>query len=370
MDEQRFLDLLFGRVPRARWSHGLVVLTALVFSVQAATAGALWHIPAEWLVRLGGNQARLVLDGQFWRLPASIFLHGGLIHLGLNMLALWQVGAFVERLHGRAGLLLIYLMSGLLGALTSLWWQPGPVSVGASGAVFGLTGALAGWLLVRRGEMPLAMLREVRSGVVAFIGYSLFAGFMVPGVDNAAHVGGLLAGVVLGAGMAVSVAQPLRTVWLRPLSWAAVLLVALAGLGLWLAANHPTQPAEASQDQQLLRNLALQDMSLTQRTQQVLGALQTRQISATEAATRLENEVLPGWQQVEGMLSGLDGDAERKQMLMQYSDLRAQSVSALVRALAHGERQSLDQAENLRLRAENLLLQWQLREARQDRSGR
>ncbi|MDQ8023062.1 MAG: rhomboid family intramembrane serine protease [Moraxellaceae bacterium] len=370
MDEQRFLDLLFTRVPVARWTRGLVVLTALAFVVQAATATALWNIPADWLIRLGGNQARLVLDGQPWRLLTSIFLHGGLIHMALNMFALWQVGALVERLHGRAGLLLIYLLSGLVGALTSLWWQPGPVSVGASGAVFGLTGALAGWLLIQRGEMPLAMLREVRSGLVAFIGYSLFAGFMVPGIDNAAHVGGLLAGLLLGAGMAVSVTRSLRSVWTRPTSWIAILLVASIGAGLWLAAGHKTQPAAISQDQQLLRNLALQDMSLTQRTQQVLGALQVRDITPAEAANRLDADVLQGWRQLEGMLGGLEGDAERKQILMQYTDLRAQSVSALVRALEQGDRHSLDQAENLRLRAENLLLQWQLREARLQRPAR
>ena len=142
------------------------------------------------LLKLGANHAPLVMQGEAWRLVAAMFLHGGLLHIGLNMFALYQAGQIVERLFGAGGFLLLYLGAGIAGNVASMWWNPQAVSVGASGAVFGVYGALLAYLRAQPGSMPMSVFNQIRSSTLAFIGYSLFAGVALPGIDNGAHVGG------------------------------------------------------------------------------------------------------------------------------------------------------------------------------------
>ena len=95
----------------------------------------------EW----GANFGPKTMDGQWWRLFTSMFLHFGIIHIGFNMWVLWNVGRLVERLVGNFGFALLYVVSGLLGSVASLAWNPTTISAGASGAVFGVVGALIGF---------------------------------------------------------------------------------------------------------------------------------------------------------------------------------------------------------------------------------
>ncbi|GAB3289065.1 rhomboid family intramembrane serine protease [Hymenobacter tenuis] len=152
------------------------------------------------LIRWGSNYSPLTLPYQPWRLLTSCFLHGGVGHLLLNMSSLVFLGLLTERLTGSGRLLLVFLLSGVGGSLLSLLWHPAGInSVGASGAIFGLYGLLLA-TLVRR---PIAFTRAERYTVLLFVLY-LMAGSLAGGLenhttDNAAHVGGLLTGGVLGA---------------------------------------------------------------------------------------------------------------------------------------------------------------------------
>ncbi|NVO31960.1 rhomboid family intramembrane serine protease [Hymenobacter lapidiphilus] len=152
------------------------------------------------LIRWGSNYSPLTLPGQPWRLLTSTFLHGGFGHLLLNLLTLVFLGLLTERLVGSRRLLVVYLLSGVSASLTSLWWHSqGVNSVGASGAIFGLYGLLLATLLRR----PASLSRSERAALGLFVLYfmvnSLVGGLEAHTTDNAAHVGGLLAGAVLGA---------------------------------------------------------------------------------------------------------------------------------------------------------------------------
>jgi rhomboid protease GluP len=152
---------------------------------------------ADSVLRWGADYGPLTLHGQWWRMLVSTFLHFGLIHLLFNMYVLFNIGLFMEVLAGRVPFVALYLVCGLGASATSLAWHPSTVSAGASGAIFGLYGALLGYLTRHRGSIPAESLASQRKGALTFIGYNLLFGLR-PGVDMSAHLGGLATGFVLG----------------------------------------------------------------------------------------------------------------------------------------------------------------------------
>lgn len=147
----------------------------------------------------GANSATAVVrDGEYWRLLTATALHGGVLHLGLNMFALWDAGRRVCRWFGNGQFLLIYLGSGLAGSALSLHFSSQQaVSVGASGAVFGVLGALLVGVHQHRANVPKAMATQLLTSQGVFVALMLVQGFARPGIDNAAHVGGLVVGALM-----------------------------------------------------------------------------------------------------------------------------------------------------------------------------
>lgn len=151
------------------------------------------------LVQWGANATFKTLAGQPWRLVTYMFVHIGVIHLAFNMWAFWYIGQMAERLFGRIEFLFLYLLSGIGGGLASLWWHPVIVSAGASGAIFGVAGAIFASLYLKNREVPTGFLRAHLSSIGAFIFYNLIFGAAIGFVDNADHIGGLLTGAAIGA---------------------------------------------------------------------------------------------------------------------------------------------------------------------------
>ncbi|HEX9940521.1 MAG TPA: rhomboid family intramembrane serine protease [Thermoanaerobaculia bacterium] len=149
------------------------------------------------LVTLGANVPSLVRGGQYWRLVASMFLHIGFFHLLVNGWALYQLGALFEILLGSGWLLLVYFISGIAGSITSVMFSRADLSAGASGAIFGLMGALIAFLLKRR-DVLTPQARSLLLQLLFWAGVNVFLGFSTPGIDNAAHLGGCAAGFLLG----------------------------------------------------------------------------------------------------------------------------------------------------------------------------
>ncbi len=139
----------------------------------------------------------LIVHGQYWRFVAPIFLHVNALHVGLNMLNLVVMGVFVERLVGHLRFLLIYLVTGVVGIIASFYFAPQDISVGASGAIFGLVGAYSMFVLMHRHAFRGGGIFAV-PWLVAVIGLNLSIGLFVHNVDNYAHLGGLISGCLLG----------------------------------------------------------------------------------------------------------------------------------------------------------------------------
>ncbi|MDD3353325.1 rhomboid family intramembrane serine protease [Zoogloea sp.] len=367
MNYDTFINLLFSRVRRADVTLALVVANSLVFLGLAALAGSLMQIPSDVLIRLGGNFAPAVQSGERWRLVTALFLHGGLLHVGLNMLALYQAGQVVERLFGRVGFAVLYLVAGLLASLASLWWRQGPVSVGASGAVFGVYGALLTYLLHQRGSVPAEVFREMRSGTVAFLGYSLFAGFSIAGIDNAAHLGGLLAGAILGLAFARPLVETPPVAWGSPRALGGLLLCGLIGYALWQQTPPVAQALErGSAYQQALQHFALEDQELQREQLALLAAVQSRQVSEAAALDTLEDELIPRWERQIALLSGERAPGEsdwQRTELIHYASARRDASQALVQALQSRQEIWLERARTLQLKADNILLQMRLRQS-------
>src|SRR5262249_23016525 len=126
-------------------------------------------------------------------------------------IALWNVGAFMERLLGSTSFLVLYLLAGLLGSVASVAWNPFVVSAGASGAIFGLYGGLLAFLVRHRALQQHASLAALRTNTLAFLGYNLVYGFIQQGIDMAAHLGGLTGGFVCGFVLTPSLTFPGQT---------------------------------------------------------------------------------------------------------------------------------------------------------------
>jgi len=180
-----------------------------------ASSRSLSPMPATVLA-WGANFGPKTLHGEWWRLFAAMFVHFNILHIAFNMWALANLGQLMERLVGNLGFLLLYLVSGLLGSVASVAWNPEVMSAGASGAVFGVGGALLGFLLLRRDSIPAVVLVPLRNSMFSFIGFNVVFGFLVPGIDNAAHLGGLATGI--GCGLLLShplTHEGVRRRWLR-----------------------------------------------------------------------------------------------------------------------------------------------------------
>ncbi len=176
----------------------LIFLNLLAYAVSAWCGGSLSEIGTRTLVQCGGVYApALVGQGEWWRLLSAMFLHGGMEHLALNMVSLFIVGRMMELYFSRSVYLLLYLLSGIVGFLVSMVVHPMTVSIGASGAIFGIFGAIGGLMLFHRqrlGERFRLFMQEFG----AVLALNLLFGILIPGIDMSAHIGGLTVGFVGG----------------------------------------------------------------------------------------------------------------------------------------------------------------------------
>jgi rhomboid protease GluP len=170
-----------------------------VFLAMALASGSTMDFNGEVMVRFGANFGPFTLSGQWWRLFTYMFLHGGLMHIAFNMWCLWDLGALCESLYGRWTYAAIYLITGVAAGLASVGWNPGTLSVGASGAIFGLAGALIASFYLGEFSVPRVAIQGTLRSLLFFVGFNVLFGTMMSGIDNAAHGGGLVSGLILGA---------------------------------------------------------------------------------------------------------------------------------------------------------------------------
>ena len=174
---------------------------------MALAGSSFEEFSGQILVHFGANFGPYTLSGQWWRLVTYMFLHSGVMHIAFNMWCLWDLGALCESLYGRWTFAAIYLITGVGGGVASLGWNPNVLSVGASGAIFGLAGALVASLYLGEFSLPRAVTSGPLRSLLFFIGFNVVLGNFLGGIDNACHIGGLVSGAILGALIAVVAPQ-------------------------------------------------------------------------------------------------------------------------------------------------------------------
>lgn len=175
----------------------LLAINIVVFIIMVAS-GISWITPqTDQVLRWGADYGPYTLSGQYWRLITSMFLHFGIIHIFGNMWCLWSLGQLAEKLIDSVSLLGLYLVTGIGASLLSLSWDPMRVSAGASGAIFGIAGALISVLYFGRLGLQPAGVRKLLGYVVRFAFLNLLFGLQGH-IDNMAHLGGLVTGLVAG----------------------------------------------------------------------------------------------------------------------------------------------------------------------------
>ena len=176
----------------------LVMANIAWFAIVASQGGG-WLVPqAGVIIHWGSNFGPLTLNGEWWRLFTCMFVHFGLLHLAFNMWVLWSLGRVTERMFGSLHYAVLYVFAGLCGSMASLWWHPNVNSAGASGAIFGILGGLLAFVLNPASGVPPTIVASQRRSIVLFIAYNLIGGITHQGIDNAAHLGGLIGGVLMG----------------------------------------------------------------------------------------------------------------------------------------------------------------------------
>jgi membrane associated rhomboid family serine protease len=222
-------------LPPAPVTKLIVALNTIVFLVMATPSYL--HPDAHTMLQWGADHGpETLVDGQYWRILSSTFLHFDPLHIASNMYALWSVGLAAEYLYGSQKFLFIYLIAGVLASLTSLYFSPQAVSAGASGAVFGAFGAL--WIFLRRHakSFDASYIKSATRSIVFLLILNLAWGLRTPGIDNFAHIGGFVFGAL--AGWACTNANPRSRAWSTNNLIGAVALIALCYYGLHMVEEH------------------------------------------------------------------------------------------------------------------------------------
>jgi rhomboid protease GluP len=177
----------------------LIAANVLVFVAMVASGVSFTEPTPLDALHWGADFGPLTIGaGQWWRVLTACFVHFGIIHIAFNMYVLYQIGPFVQVTFGRARYLAIYFIAGLSGSLLSLYIHPNSVGAGASGAIFGLYGAVFGFLLRERHALNPAAVKSIGRSAGIFIVYNLIFGAMNRTTDVSAHLGGLVAGFLAG----------------------------------------------------------------------------------------------------------------------------------------------------------------------------
>jgi len=240
-----FYEVLVRATPRFFVTPALITVNVAYFVAAVFQGVSPVQPEMRELIDLGAIYGPFVLEGEWWRLASANFVHIGFLHLAFNMWCLWSLGNAAERMFGNLTFLLIYLFSGIGGSLASLAWHPSIVSAGASGAIFGVAGALVSMLYFGHILVPREVVRQMLASLGFFVGFNLLMGSVLPGIDNAGHLGGLVAGLGLGAALHRSLPsgrRPLHRFLIVPATL--LLFVALARMAVERATDNPELLAE------------------------------------------------------------------------------------------------------------------------------
>lgn len=185
-------------ISKYRITYSIIIINIIIYIISAIGSMDLMDMNNKVLLDMGALYApSVVLDNEWWRLFSAMFLHGGMMHIVMNMFSLYIVGKGVEIYFTPSSYLAIYISSGLVGGVVSIYIHQDSIGIGASGAIFGIFGALAGFFLAYKEQINTQSKAFMKSfGTI--IGLNIIIGLSIPSVDMSAHIGGLFIGFLGG----------------------------------------------------------------------------------------------------------------------------------------------------------------------------
>jgi len=350
------LSFLFTASQRAPWVYILISPFAVILSLNilvflAMVVSGVDPVKPETkdLLGWGANFGPRTTGGEWWRLITSTFLHVGLLHLAFNMFVLFQIGPLMQRLMGRTGFVIAYFIAGLAGSLTSVAWNPYVVSAGASGAIFGLYGALLGFALVQRGKVPSEVMSRLVVSAVIFIGFNVAYGFARTGTDMAAHAGGLVGGFICSLGLCggLNTESP-KARMLRNSVVVAVAAILMVGAATALPRTIDLQ-AE-------LKQFAEVESRTMAKFNAGVQNFRIGKLKAGEFASLLEKDVLPEWVLEHDAMSRLNGlplqQGHLVSLIVKYMELRRDAWSDLAKGVRENQVSKLQDSTRKQQEAE------------------
>ena len=340
--QQQFVRRLNAATPRAVVTPALLAINIGVFLAMAALGiSVLGGRPDEYL-RFGANFAPLTTGGEWWRLVTCTFVHFGVVHLAFNMWALWETGWLTERLFGNGGFAALYLFAGVAGGSASMLSNQQVIGVGASGAVFGVFGALLAYMTMQRNSIPASVINRLRVSTSAFVVYSLLYGFTQAGIDNAAHLGGFVGGFAAG----LILARPLDPLTRHRRNVQRALLAALLAAvtlptAAWLTPNSSRVYRQAIALQKEIEVFSAAENELLTAFQGIVEQSHHGKLGDAYALRELRTRILPEWGRVVARLAGVELDANaptRKdyELLMRYAVAQRDTIKAMADYLETG----------------------------------
>lgn len=353
-DPRSTATLTVSGLMRGRWSltpatAALLAGNLTVFVAMLAHGAGLWHSPNDVQLAWGANFGPATRDGEWWRLGTAMFVHFGLVHLAVNMWALWDSCRLVERLYGHWRFLAIYGAGGMAGNLFSLLAHGDlAVSGGASGAIFSAYGALLVWLWLERRQVHPVEFRWLFGGAAAFAAATIAMGLLIPGIDNAAHLGGLVCGALAGRALAkpISAQSPAPGVgrWVAAASFLGVVIALVAALPAPEYRWHEEQKVRTE-----IREFLADDRRIAERWRTIIETRNAQGVSFEELAARIESDVVNEYRDSFEQLSALNLDpaapsANTLELLKRYAQMRGDASHALVEALLQNDPQHIREA--------------------------
>ena len=307
----------------------LIIINVVLFLAMLISSGnisALISPDTNLLIQWGANYKPSTVEGQWWRLFTCMFEHIGIIHLLLNMYALLYVGAYLEPLMGKVRFIISYILTGIMASLTSLWWHDYAVSAGASGAIFGMYGVFLALLLTNLIDKDSR--KSLLQSIGIFVLYNLVFGIRA-GIDNAAHIGGLLSGLIVGFVYYFSLIDRSNILLKGLLSF---ILIILTSMGVLLVVPKVNNPAG--------EYLKLME----QYSEYELEALNVQNLPATSSemdiVQELTGKTIPNWQRCQREVAKLnqldlpDHLKEYCRLLGEYTDAQLKFSQVLLNAVS------------------------------------
>lgn len=335
----------------------ILALNVFVYVIMGVL-GAGW-VQTENLmpyILYGANNGAATTNGDWWRLITSMFMHYGILHMALNMWALYAAGGFLERMLGKRCYVLTYLSAGIAGGFASIGWNGDQVwSAGASGAVFGVFGALLGYIVRQKQAIPKSVYKSMLKSSLSFALYNILFGFSRSGIDNAAHLGGLAGGFVIAWLIALPLDRDVRAKQTgRRLQTGLVALAALVAIGVAATPRFDYRVADVMAWQDTNREFTAQEPALQQEQARMLDNL-VNPIEIEKFANWLESETIPFYENWTVALTDLKLDPEKhtasvQKILLKIIDIKLTNYRQLIVDLRSGEpdaRQRYEAGEEL-----------------------